>query len=191
MKRLVLGFLLGGLLLGCNSATNPSPNPNPTPPTGNLPACSQVSFNASGTGLNSSSFLQAINKVRATPCTCANQSYPNPVAPVAWSPKLEAAATAHSQDMQKNNFFSHTGSDGSSAGTRISRTGYAWSTWGENLSGGDRVMDDAIRGWLYSPYGHCEAIKSASFTEIGAGLVMGQPGNAYVTYWTLDFAKPK
>jgi hypothetical protein len=39
---------------------------------------------------------------------------------------LTQAALVHSDDMVANNFFSHTGSDGSSAGQRATAAGYAW-----------------------------------------------------------------
>ena len=32
--------------------------------------------------------------------------------------------------------MTHTGSDGSDAGQRISREGYRWSAWGENVAMG-------------------------------------------------------
>lgn len=168
------------------SVTTPAAS---APPTG-LPACSSVSFNASGSGLSPAAFTQALNKVRAAPCSCASRSYPSPVAAVGWSARLEAAALAHSQDMQRGNFFSHTGSDGSSPGQRITRQGYTWSTWGENIAAGYTGMEAVIRGWLRSTSGHCEAIKSSSYSEIGAALVAGS-GNTYSNYWTLNLARPR
>lgn len=188
MKPWMLVWLLG--LAACTSPT-PPPTGNPTPPSNSLPACSAVRFNADGTGLSSAVFTQALNQVRATPCRCANQAFASPVAAVAWNTRLEAAALAHSQDMQRNNFFSHTGSDGSNPGQRTARAGYSAASWGENIAAGYPDMNTVIRGWLESQSGHCEAIKSASFSEIGAALVQGQPSNTYRTYWTLVLARPR
>ena len=56
--------------------------------------------------------------------------------PLAANAALAAAATAHSNDMANKNFFSHTGSDGSNPGQRISRAGYNWYTYGENIAAG-------------------------------------------------------
>lgn len=56
--------------------------------------------------------------------------------PLTANAALTAAALAHSNDMATNNFFSHTGSDGSSPGQRISRAGYSYYTYGENIAAG-------------------------------------------------------
>ena len=50
--------------------------------------------------------------------------------------RLQTAADIHSQDMALNNFFSHTGSDGSSVGDRISAQTYDWNMWAENIAAG-------------------------------------------------------
>jgi uncharacterized protein YkwD len=68
-------------------------------------------------------FLAAVNKTRAVNRRCGKTRY-GPAPPVSWSGNLARAARLHSEDMVFNNFFSHTGSDGSSAGQRISRQGY-------------------------------------------------------------------
>ncbi len=194
MKLWQLVWLLLALA-ACNPPTTPGtvppPGGNPNPPSGSLPACSTVAFNASGSGLNSSSFTQALNQVRATPCRCANRTFSSPVAAAAWNAKLEAAALAHSQDMQRNNFFSHSGSNGSNPGQRIAQAGYSAASWGENIAAGYPDMNSVLRGWLESSSGHCEAIKSASFSEIGAALVQGNSSNTYRTYWTLVFGRPR
>ncbi|AGK05608.1 hypothetical protein K649_11590 [Meiothermus ruber DSM 1279] len=178
-------------LAACTSPAAPPSTESPDPPSESLPACSAVRFDAEGAGLSSAVFTQALNQVRATPCRCANQAFASPVAAVAWDAKLEAAALAHSQDMQRNNFFSHTGSDGSNPGQRIARAGYSAASWGENIAAGYPDMNTVIRGWLDSRSGHCEAIKSASFSEIGAALVQGDASNTYRTYWTLVLARPR
>lgn len=165
--------------------------PPTSPSPANLPACSSIAFSASGTGLNPSVFTQALNQIRATPCSCASRSYPNPSAAVGWNPQLETAALSHSQDMQQNNFFSHTSSNDQGPNARITNQGYRWSTYGENIAAGYPSMEAVLRTWLRSTSGHCEAIKSTSYTEIGAALVLGTMSNSYPNYWTLNFAKPR
>lgn len=156
-----------------------------------LPSCSRLSFSAAGSGLSRSTFLQAINRIRATPCRCPKRVFPSPLAALTWSTQLEAAARAHSQDMQQHNFFSHTGWDGSSLGDRVTRAGYRWAAIGENIAAGQPSMDAVLRAWLASTSGHCEVIKQASFRAMGAALVRGSSGNTFNTYWTLDFGKPR
>lgn len=52
--------------------------------------------------------------------------------------RLHDAALVHSNAMSNNNFFSHTGSDGSDGGQRILTAGYNWNQggWGENIAAG-------------------------------------------------------
>jgi uncharacterized protein YkwD len=98
------------------------------------------------------------------------------------------AAYLHSEDMALNNFFSHTGSDGSSAGQRISRQGYPWSTYGENIAVGYPTVSSVIQGWLGSE-GHCRNLMDPDFTETGAGYAVGPfGGNPAARYWTFDLA---
>ncbi|MBO0222785.1 CAP domain-containing protein, partial [Vibrio parahaemolyticus] len=84
-----------------------------------------------------------------------------------------------------HNFFSHRGSSGSDPGTRMSAAGYAWKMVGENIAAGQPTMSAVLRGWLGRKSGHWEAIKNPSFTEMGAALLKGPPGNTFTTYWTL------
>ena len=47
--------------------------------------------------------------------------------PLAMNTALNNAALGHSEDMARNDFFDHTGSDGSSPWDRMARAGYQWS----------------------------------------------------------------
>ncbi|UYQ60145.1 CAP domain-containing protein [Streptomyces peucetius] len=100
--------------------------------------------------------------------------------PVTLNAKLTKAAQDHSKDMAAHRNMSHTGSDGSDAGERITRAGYAWSTYGENVAYGYATPESVMAGWMASP-GHKRNILNCAFNEIGVGLA--QPGN----YWTQDF----
>jgi uncharacterized protein YkwD len=93
---------------------------------------------------------------------------------------LTKAAQDHSADMAAHQTMSHTGSDGSSPGDRITGAGYDWSAYGENVAYGYATPDEVMAGWMSSP-GHRENILNCSFREIGVGLA--QPGS----YWTQDF----
>ncbi|MFB0614679.1 CAP domain-containing protein [Streptomyces sp. AGS-58] len=94
---------------------------------------------------------------------------------------LTKAAQTHSADMAAHQNMSHTGSDGSSPGDRITAAGYAWSGYGENVAYGYGTAEQVMAGWMASP-GHRANILDCSFQEIGVGLA--QPGS----YWTQDFA---
>ncbi|MEU1594957.1 CAP domain-containing protein [Streptomyces sp. NPDC005708] len=93
---------------------------------------------------------------------------------------LTKVAQAHSEDMAAHRNMSHTGSDGSSPGDRITRAGYNWSTYGENVAYGYATPEEVMAGWMSSP-GHKANILNCSFKEIGVGLA--QPDS----YWTQDF----
>ncbi|MFD3869303.1 CAP domain-containing protein [Streptomyces sp. NPDC058623] len=94
--------------------------------------------------------------------------------------KLTTAAQNHSQDMASHSNMSHTGSDGSDPGQRITRAGYAWSTYGENVAYGYGSPEQVMNGWMNSP-GHKKNILNCSFKEIDVGLA--QPNS----YWTQAF----
>ncbi|GAA0300481.1 hypothetical protein GCM10010302_43820 [Streptomyces polychromogenes] len=94
--------------------------------------------------------------------------------------KLTKAAQDHSADMAAHADMSHTGSDGSDPGQRITRAGYQWQTYGENVAYGYSTPAQVMEGWMNSP-GHRRNILDCSYREIGIGLA--QPGQ----YWTQDF----
>lgn len=122
--------------------------------------------------------LNLVNEVRQSGCNCGGDYFP-PVNPVVWNDTLEHAAQIHSDDMYDEDYFSHTGSDGSSAGDRISDAGYDWSTYGENIAAGYTSEQAVIQGWLDSD-GHCRNIMNGNFTEMG--IATKGP------YWTQVFA---
>ncbi|MGW1536781.1 CAP domain-containing protein [Streptomyces aureus] len=100
--------------------------------------------------------------------------------PVTLNAKLSQAAQAHSADMASRNTMSHTGSDGSDPGQRITSAGYLWSAYGENVAYGYSTPEQVMAGWMASA-GHKRNILDCGFKEIGVGVA--QPGN----YWTQDF----
>ena len=132
-------------------------------------------------------FLAAVNQARSVSQVCGTTPY-GPAPAVSWSENLAMASYLHSEDMVLNNFFSHTGSDSSSAGQRISRQGYPWRTYGENIAVGYPTVSSVIQGWLGSE-GHCKNLMNPAFTEIGAGYAIGPfGGNPAARYWTFDLA---
>jgi len=136
-----------------------------------------------------SSALARINQWRASGADCGSEGRFGPAPAVAWNDALTQAALGHSQDMVAHNFFSHTGSSGSTMGQRITVAGYAWSAAGENIAAGQTSVNSVVDGWIASP-GHCANIMNAAYVHIGLACVPGTSANAYPTYWTLDLAKP-
>ncbi|MFB7999753.1 CAP domain-containing protein [Streptomyces sp. NPDC056002] len=100
--------------------------------------------------------------------------------PLTMNAKLTKAAQDHSKDMASHRNMSHTGSDGSSPDDRITRAGYSWSSYGENVAYGYSTPEKVMAAWMSSP-GHKRNILDCSFKEIGIGLA--QPDS----YWTQDF----
>jgi len=97
---------------------------------------------------------------------------------------LNIAAANHSIDMAKNNFFSHTGSNGSSFWDREYTAGFKGQPRGEAIAAGTYTPEDTLNLWMNSPP-HCSIIMDSSMNTIGIGK--GQNTNSqYGIYWTLD-----
>ncbi|MEJ2620559.1 MAG: CAP domain-containing protein, partial [Candidatus Thiodiazotropha sp.] len=128
--------------------------------------------------------LTLVNNARAQTRSCGTESFQAAPA-LAWNCQIENAATAHSRSMADNNYFNHTGQDGSSPGDRISAAGYSWRTYGENIAAGYQSAESVMEGWLNSP-GHCSNLMNSRFKDIGVGVVNGS--GTYGIYWTQDFA---
>ncbi len=166
-----------------------APTPAPAPPAAALPAdpvadpvagtratCNLADFQAEA--------LRLVNAARAAGGSCGSSGSFAPSAPLAWNTALAQAALVHSDDMVAGDFFSHTGSDGSSAGARASAAGYSAGTWGENIAAGQRTVAAVMQSWMASP-GHCANILRASYRDIGLACVAGTGDSRYGTYWTM------
>jgi hypothetical protein len=106
---------------------------------------------------------------------------------LAWNDQLANAARSHSLDMATQNYFSHTGLDGSSPGERITAAGYTWQTYGENIAYGYATPAAVMTGWMNSD-GHRANILGKSFCELGVGLAE-HANSGFQIYWTQDFGK--
>ena len=132
--------------------------------------------------------VEKLNAARSTTRTCGSTSFPA-TTPVNWSERLAQAAEGHSAYMANNNVFSHTGLGGSTVGTRIQSTGYAYTTAGENIAAEQPNVDSVINDWLASP-GHCANIMNPAFKEYGFACVFNST-STYQRYWTQVFAAPR
>jgi uncharacterized protein YkwD len=170
------------------SAPAPAPTPVPFPAPPPAPAAT------AGSTCNITGFaavaLAKVNQLRAAGADCRSGGKFAPAAPLAWNALLTQAAEAHTQDMVAKNFFSHTGSNGSTLKSRIDATGYGWSALGENIAAGQNGIDAVMNGWMASD-GHCANIMGASYAEIGLVCVPGTSANTYNPYWTMDLARPR
>ncbi len=115
--------------------------------------------------VNREKILELVNQARREGRYCGKE-YFEPAEEVVWNEKLELAAQIHSNDMYDNDFFSHTGSDGSDAGERLEAVGYKWITYGENIAKGYENEEQVIKAWLKSE-GHCKNIMNPAFKEMG------------------------
>lgn len=132
--------------------------------------------------------LQRLNAARAAGRSCGGRAMP-PALPLAWDPSLQAAASAHAQDMARRNYFGHRSPDGSSVHQRVTAAKYPWKTVAENIAGGEASPPGVMRHWLASP-GHCANIMDPAFEEVAVACVE-QPGSEWGTYWTMVLGRKR
>jgi uncharacterized protein YkwD len=96
--------------------------------------------------------------------------------------RLAKAATKHSKDMVRRNFFSHNSPGGASPTSRVKGAGYlrgsSGFSVGENIAYGTghyATPQSIVRSWMNSA-GHKANILHRSFKEIGIGIALGAPG---------------
>lgn len=102
---------------------------------------------------------------------------------------LNRAAQGHSEDMRDNNYFSHTGLNGSTPWDRSCDACYELgcgpqTAMAENIAAGNTGAQATFDQWKNSP-GHNANMLGSSFTVIGIGRATG--GGQYGTYWTNVF----
>ena len=189
-----LAFLgLAATLAACGgggdvSTSNPSPSPGPAP----APAPGGTATAASTCGLPDfvATAMARINRWRASGATCGSRGAFPPAPALAWNNRLTQAADAHSRDMAANDFFSHTGSGGSTLGSRVTAAGYDWRGIGENIAAGQTGIDQVVDGWIASE-GHCANLLNPAFVDVGLACVSGSESSTYRTYWTMDLGQPR
>jgi uncharacterized protein YkwD len=121
--------------------------------------------------------LTEVNALRKKGCKCPDGvNYP-PAPLLKRNTKLDKSANAHAADMNKHDFFSHTGSDGSKFSTRFTRAGYEWSNAAENIAYNYASVPAVVKGWRESA-GHCHNMMNPTYKEIGSGKVGA--------YWVQD-----
>lgn len=99
--------------------------------------------------------------------------------PVTYNALLDVAAQDHADDMLENNYFSHTGLNGSGIGDRVTATGYNWRTVGENIAAGFSSEQSVLNAWVGSP-GHQANNINPNFEEFGLGYAADGSGSRWV-----------
>lgn len=144
----------------------PTPTTTPTAP----PSTPTNPTSGSGTNVDSASFAGLLNGVRVA----------NSAAPVNFDARLTLAAQNHADDMLAQNYFSHTGLNGSTPGDRITAAGYRWRTYGENIAQGQATQSEAFDGWTNSPGHHANNI-NPNFEDFG----LAKAGTGRDARWVL------
>jgi uncharacterized protein YkwD len=148
----------------------PVPVPNPIAPTP-APAPNAQSF--------AEQVLTLTNQFRAT----------QGLAPLRLNTELNAAADRHSLDMLTQDYFEHTGLNGSKPWDRARSVGYSASTIGENIAAGYGTAEAVVQGWINSP-GHRANLLNFRYTEMGLGYSSSPQDRGavnYGNYWTQMF----
>lgn len=104
--------------------------------------------------------------------------------------RLAQAAQRHANDIACHKLYGHTGSDGSTAQSRVADTGYVAKSVSENVNGNNPPLDgQGVVNWWINDKGdvrHGQNLVSTTFTEIGVGYAFFDNYGFYA----LVFAKP-
>ncbi|HYW22361.1 MAG TPA: CAP domain-containing protein [Nodularia sp. (in: cyanobacteria)] len=158
----VVGTAMTLVLTGCEQIVEYLPPlPRVEIPSGKPPQAPQPTQSAT-TNQIEIAVRQSINKVRQE----------KELQPLEHNEKLAQVARNYSRQMAENNFFSHTGNNGSTLQDRVGTGGIIYWVVGENLFKGTNIPQPvkvAVDGWMESP-GHRENILRPVFTETGVGV---------------------
>ncbi len=94
--------------------------------------------------------------------------------------------------MAEDDFFGHTGADGSLIGQRVSQAGYNWRLVAENIAAGEAEGGAVVQQWIDSP-GHRRNLLMAGLRHAGLAHVRRDPDPGKITfrdYWVLVLAAP-
>ncbi len=103
--------------------------------------------------------------------------------PLQWDGRLAEVARLHSEEMAREGFFGHEGTDGSQPSNRVTRAGIQWRSTGENIAK-CRDVAEAEAIFMDEPkfrQNHRGNILNTSYTHIGIGIARGPDGTLYIT----------
>lgn len=178
----VLSLVAGlALLGGCIDSTDDDNQAGSTPQT-------VASLSNPMTASETKAFTAAINNYRATGASCGSRGVFGTQDLLTLNNTLTDAAQAHSNDQFEMSEMSHTGSDGSNPGERITRQGYKWSSVRENVASGFfNSVEHLAEAWMNSD-GHCANMMASNVSEFGIAVTRLDTGGGY---WTLKLAHSK
>lgn len=105
------------------------------------------------------------------------------------NPQLQQAARSHSEQMARQNFFSHVDPKGKDVVDRIQSQGVTgFRSVGENIFVGQNLanlVESVIQGWMTSP-GHKRNLLSSEYREVGTGVAVSDKQKVYATQVYLD-----
>lgn len=93
---------------------------------------------------------------------------------------LSQVAQMHSDDQARSDHMSHMGSDGSSLGVRVDRSGFDWGKVGENVAVGYDSAKEVVMAWMCSPT-HRRNVMNCNYNLLGIGCSWSQQGLHYFT----------
>lgn len=98
-----------------------------------------------------------------------------------WDDETAKVAYLHSEDMKKNDYFSHTSPSQGELKDRLEKQGVVYQLAGENIAAKYVDSIEAVTGWLNSE-GHRVNLLHEDFTHLGVGV--------YERYYTQNFMTP-
>jgi uncharacterized protein YkwD len=145
--------------------------------------------------------LERLNDARANPAAYGASIGVNLAGvaasePLAWDPRLVAAAQGHSQDMNDQGYFGHTSPQGVTLAMRLTAAGFPWTSYGESIAAGFATPEAALQALITDAgvpnLGHRLQLLSIGpayqgLNEVGVGIVTGGSG-PYSNYFTIDTA---
>jgi uncharacterized protein YkwD len=129
----------------------------------------------------------------ATLCLINAQRQHHQLQPLKPNPRLARAARAHSREMVRGHYFSHTEPQAGSFLARMRKSGFLgsahWWKVGENIGWGTMASASPralVQAWMQSPP-HRKQILTGAYRVVGVGVVQGVPepsagsGSTYTT----------
>ncbi|MEX8492629.1 CAP domain-containing protein [Sphaerotilus sp.] len=188
-----------GLLSACNGGSDEEPVPltpstvlasGTATPTSS--ATSAVSTLTATTTCSLTAFqasvVAEVNRRRASAQSCGSRGNFAAAGSLRWNDTLLRVAAAHANDMVTNNFFSHTGSSGSTISDRINAIGYPWASVAENIAAGQPTVARVVDAWMGSD-GHCANLMNPAMEEFAVACVYNTANRS--NYWVMDLVKPR
>ena len=114
----------------------------------------------------------------------------NNLAPLKIDSLLSKAAQLKSEDMARNQYFSHVSPDGKTPWYWLDLAGYKYDYAGENLAINFSESKDVTDAWMNSPV-HRENLLKESYTEMGSGVSTGTYEGRAAVFIVQDYASPR